>query len=311
SLRIPVIGAPMFLVSGPRLVVAQCKAGIIGAFPALNARTTEQLDQWLMQITAELKGSEQASENRSAAPFGVNLNINLANVRLEDDLAACVRHKVPLIFTSLGSPVDVIPRIHAYGGIVLHDVSKIRHAHKAIEAGVDGLVLLCAGAGGHTGSLNPFSFVTEVRRFFEGLLMVSGGITHGASVAAVRAMGADCAYMGTRFIATPESMAPDDYKQMVVNASSTEIVQTALFSGAPANYLAASLLAAGLDPKTLPLSQTPGKFTRRVDGPRAWRDVRAAGHGVGNIDAVEPAACIVDRLEAEFRAAIARMRCHG
>jgi len=304
GLRLPVIGAPMFLVSGPELVIAQCKAGVVGAFPALNARPSSQLDAWLIRIRAELAAWAAHHPQARVAPFAVNLNINAANSRLEEDVQLCVRHRVPVVITSLSSPAQIVSRVHEYGGIVLHDVSTIRHSRKALDAGVDGLILLCAGAGGHTGSINPFALVAEVRRFYDGLLVLSGAITSGASILAAQAMGADLAYIGTRFIATHEAMAPDRYKQMVIEATAADIVQTALFSGASANYLASSMRAAGLDPDNLPLADAPKKFMRRADGPKAWKDVWAAGHGVGNVESVLSVESVVERLQGEYRNAL-------
>jgi len=298
--RLPLVGAPMFLVSGPELVIAQCSSGIVGAFPALNARSSNELDEWIGRIRRHL-----ASE--SCAPFAVNLIVNARNTRLEQDLDVCIRHEVPIVVTSMSSPEQIVPRVHAYGGFVMHDVVATRHARKAAVAGVDGLILVCAGAGGHTGSLNPFAFVNEVRQFFEGPLGLAGAITRGSDVAAARAMGYDFAYAGTRFIATQESSAPDAYKCMVVEAAADDIVCTSLFSGVKGNYLAASIRNAGLNPRDLPTQATPSGYRRRVDGPKAWRDIWGAGQGVGSIAGIPTTNELVHVLEREYRGALDRL----
>jgi nitronate monooxygenase len=294
-LRVPVIAAPMFLVSGPDLVVAACNSGIIGTFPALNQRTTEGYDAWLGEIAERL--------DDDAAPFGVNLIVHRSNPRLQADLEVSARHRVPLVITSLGAVADVVDAVHGWGGVVFHDVTTVRHAQKAAEAGVDGLILVCSGAGGHAGSVNPFALLPEIRRHFDGTIILAGSIGDGRSVAAARVLGADYAYMGTRFIATRESMASDEYRQMLVDAGSKDIVYTPAISGVPANFLAPSLVQAGLDPKAL--GETPDiDFGKELDvDSKAWKDIWSAGHGVATIDDVPSVADLVDRITAEWQAA--------
>ena len=307
-LRLPVIGAPMFIVSGPELVLAQCKAGIVGAFPALNARPQEELDRWLTRIEAELAAYRTAHPRAVVAPFAVNQIVHASNSRLEADLEVCVAHRVPIVITSLRAPHAVVDRVHAYGGLVFHDVISVRHAEKALEGGVDGLILVCAGAGGHAGALSPFALVNEVRRFYAGTLILSGAITNGAGVLAAQAMGCDLAYLGTRFIATRESSAADRYKQMIVESSAADIAYTPFFSGVHGNYLKPSIRAAGLDPDNLPAAPAgPMNYDRRDERPKAWKDIWGAGQGVGNIDSVLPVADLVGRLEQEYRGARARL----
>ncbi|MGZ5652196.1 MAG: NAD(P)H-dependent flavin oxidoreductase [Usitatibacter sp.] len=260
-LALPVIGAPLFIISNPDLVIAQCKAGVVGSFPALNARPAEQLEEWLARITSELAEFKAANPGRKVAPFAVNQIIHQSNDRLRHDLDMCVKYRAPIIITSLRAPNDVVPAIHAYGGLVLHDVISVRHARKALEAGVDGLILVCAGAGGHAGMLSPFALVSEVRRFYDGPVILSGAISRGEQVLAAQAMGADLAYVGTRFIATTEARAPDAYKQMIVDSSAGDIVYTDLFTGVRGNYLRGSIVASGLDPDNLPAGdKTTMKF---------------------------------------------------
>lgn len=302
-LRLPVLGAPMFLVSGPELVIEQCKAGVIGAFPALNARPQEELDRWLTRIETGLAQFERAHPGRKAAPYAVNLIVNKANRRLDADLEVVLAHKVPIVITSLSAPAALVPRVHAYGGIVFHDVIKVRHAEKALEAGVDGLIAVCAGAGGHAGALNPFALVNELRRIHAGPLVLAGAITSGAGVLAAEAMGCDLAYLGTRFIATRESLAVDRYKQMIVEAGAGDIVYTPLFSGVHGSYLAGSIRNAGLDPDNLPANETPGLYRSRDERPKTWKEIWGAGQGVGDIDDIPPVAELVERLEAEYRTA--------
>jgi nitronate monooxygenase len=307
KLRLPVIGAPMFIVSGPDLVVAQCKAGIVGAFPALNARPQEELDRWLTRIETALAEHRAAHPGAVVGPFAVNQIVHTSNGRLEADMEVCVRHKVPIIITSLRPPHPVVEQVHAYGGIVLHDVISVRHAEKALEAGVDGLILVCAGAGGHAGTLSPFALVNEVRRFYDGTLILAGAITNGSGVLAVQAMGCDLAYLGTRFIATRESNAPDRYKQMIADARAADILYTPYFSGVHGSYLKASVRAAGLDPDNLPAAPAGQmNYDRREERPKAWKDIWGAGQGVGNIADAPPVAELVDRLEREYCAARAR-----
>ena len=310
GLRVPVIGAPMFLVSGPDLVIEQCKAGIIGSFPALNARPQELLETWLTEIEQALEKHRRENPNRKVAPYAVNLIVNPANKRLEQDTELCVRHKVPIIITSLSAPTDIAKRVHDYGGIVLHDVIKVRHAEKALEAGVDGIILVCAGAGGHAGRLSPFALVNEIRQMFSGPLVLAGAITNGAGVLAAQAMGCDAAYMGTRFIATKESLAVERYKQMLVESDAEDIVYTPYFSGVAGSYLKPSIRAAGLDPDNLPVQTGEKlKYTSRDERPKTWKDIWGAGQGVGDIDSIMPAGALVDRIVQEYEAARARLGC--
>src|SRR3954465_3476954 len=295
SLRVPVIGAPMFLVSGPELVIEQCKAGIVGAFPALNARPPELLDAWLAQIEEALAQERHKKAGAAVAPFAVNLIVNPANKRLEQDFEVCVRHKVPIVITSLHAPTAIAKRVHEYGGIVFHDVVRVRHAEKALEAGVDGIILVCAGAGGHAGRINPFALTNEIRRIFKGPLILAGAITNGGGVLAAQAMGCDAAYLGTRFIATKESLAVDSYKQMLVDSNAEDIVYTPFFSGVHGSYLKPSIRNAGLDPDNLPLPESEKlQYRSRDERPKTWKDIWGAGQGVGNIDAVMPAGELVE-----------------
>jgi nitronate monooxygenase len=303
GLRLPVIGAPMFIAGNPRLVVEQCRAGIVGSFPALNARPKEALDDWLSEIEAAL------AAHPGAAPFAVNQIVHKSNDRLEHDLEACIRHKVPITITSLRAPNDVIPAIHAYGGIVLHDVINVRHAEKALEAGVDGLILVCAGAGGHAGTLSPFALVGEVRRFFDGPIVLSGAIASGDAILAAQAAGADLAYIGTRFLATPEASVPERYKEEILKARAADIVYTDLFSGVHGNYLKHSVIAAGFDPLNLPRSDPKKMNFGSASGAekKVWRDIWSAGQGVGQIDRVMPVAEVVSQLAGEYLEARRRL----
>jgi nitronate monooxygenase len=307
GLRVPLVGAPMFLVSGPELVIEQCKAGILGSFPALNARPQELFETWLTRIESELEKHRSASD-ATVAPYGVNLIVNPANKRLEHDVEVCVKHKVPVVITSLSAPTDIAKRVHEYGGVVFHDVIKVRHAEKALEAGVDGLILVCSGAGGHAGRINPFALVNEIRAMFDGPLILAGAITNGAGVLAAQAIGCDAAYMGTRFIATRESLAPDGYKQMLVESDAEDIVYTPFFSGVHGSYLKPSIVAAGLDPDNLPIeSGDKLKYRTRDERPKTWKDIWGAGQGVGNIDSVMPAGALVERIAHEYEQARTRV----
>ncbi|MBK9019765.1 MAG: nitronate monooxygenase [Sulfuritalea sp.] len=302
NLALPVIGAPMFIVSQPELVLAQCMAGIVGSFPALNARPKELLDEWLTTITTQIDAARRADPGRKVAPFAVNQIVHHSNDRLDHDVALCVKHKVPMIITSLRAPGDVVKEVHGYGGIVFHDVINVRHAQKALEAGVDGLILVAAGAGGHAGTLSPFVLVSEVRRFWDGPIALSGAMTSGAQVLAAQAMGADLAYMGTRFIPTPEANAVDAYKQMIVDSTAADVVYTPYFTGVHGNYLRPSITAQGLDPDNLPpRDKTSMNFGS--DRTKAWRDIWGVGQGVGSIDEIIPVAEVVARLGREYRAA--------
>jgi nitronate monooxygenase len=302
-LKLPVIAAPMFIASNPRLVIEQCKAGIVGSFPALNARPKEALDQWLGEIESALAAVPDA------APYAVNQIVHKSNDRLQHDLEACVRHKVPITITSLRAPTEVVAAVHSYGGIVLHDVINVRHAEKALEAGVDGLILVCAGAGGHAGTLSPFALVGEVRRFFDGPIVLSGAIATGDAILAALAAGADLAYIGTRFLATPEASVPERYKEEVVKAAAADIVYTDLFSGVHGNYLRHSIVAAGFDPANLPKSD-PSKMNFGAGSgaeKKVWRDIWSAGQGVGQIDKVMPVREVVAKLAAEYTGARRRL----
>jgi nitronate monooxygenase len=304
GLSLPVIAAPLFIVSGPALVIAQCRAGIVGSFPALNARPQEELEAWVVQIQEALAAAGPAPPYRRPAPFAVNLIVNRAsNQRLDHDLAVCVRRRVPIVITSLGAPAEIADAVHGYGGIVLHDVISTRHAEKALQAGADGLILVCAGAGGHAGLLNPIAFTQEVRSFHDGPLILSGGISNGRAVFAARAMGADLAYIGTRFIATEEANAVPAYKQMILDSRAEDIVYTPHFSGIRANYLKGSVLAAGLDPDNLPLTGAEGRYVAGPERPKAWSAIWGAGQGVGAIDDILPTASLVMRMVAEYHAA--------
>ena len=307
GLRLPVIAAPMFIVSGPELVIESCKAGVVGSFPALNAREPETLDGWLTTIESALAAQRAAKPGAFVAPFAVNLIVNPANKRLDADIDTVARHRVPIVITSLSAPHKVVEAVHGYGGIVVHDVVRARHAEKALEAGVDGLILVCAGAGGHAGTTNPIALTQEVRRFFMGPLALSGAITSGDGILAAQAMGCDLAYVGTRFIATQESRAKAAYKQMILESKSTDIVYTPLFSGVHGSYLGGSIRNAGLDPANLPVPEAPGRYKSRDERSKVWTDIWGAGQGVGNIDDVPPVAELVDRLEREYRATRARI----
>ncbi|HRE19224.1 MAG TPA: nitronate monooxygenase family protein [Rhodocyclaceae bacterium] len=299
-LQLPVIAAPMFIVSNPDLVIAQCKAGIVGSFPALNARPESALEEWLDKIQAAL------ADDPNAAPFAVNQIIHQSNARLEHDMGVCIQHKVPIIITSLRAPNEIVPHVHAYGGLVFHDVISVRHAEKALEAGGDGLILVCAGAGGHAGTLSPFALVREVRRFYDGPIILSGAITDGNGILAAQAMGADLAYIGTRFIATQEANAAEAYKQGIVAANAADIVYTPYFTGVHGNYLKASITAAGLDPDHLP-DRDKSAMDFNSSAAKAWKDIWGAGQGVGNIGEVLPAGELIARMKNEYTAAKAAL----
>jgi nitronate monooxygenase len=302
GLSLPVIGAPMFIVSNPDLVIGQCINGVVGSFPALNARPKEALDDWLSKITATLTAFKAAHPGAEVAPFAVNQIIHKSNDRLVDDLVTCGKYRVPVIITSLSAPAEVVPHVHKWGGLVFHDVINVRHAMKAIEAGVDGLILVCTGAGGHAGTYSPFAFVQEVRRFWSGPIALSGAISTGRAVAAARVIGADFAYVGTRFIATVEANADPRYKQMLVDSTAADILYSPYFTGVHGNYLRSSIVNAGLDPDNLPSDR--GKdtmsFSSGRERPKAWRDIWGAGQGVGTITEIEPVADVIARMRREF-----------
>lgn len=302
-LSLPVIAAPMFLISGPKLVVECCKNGIVGTFPALNQRTSEGFEEWLVQIKSELEQFEKET-GKKPAPFGVNLIVHPTNPRLEADVKLCMKHKVPLVITSLGAVSQVVDAIHSYGGLVFHDIIKKRHAEKAAEAGVDGLILVSAGAGGHAGNINPMSLVTEVKKFFDKTIILSGCISTGRDIATAMQMGADLAYMGTRFINTEESQATDEYRNMIMEAGASDVVYTAAISGVHANFLAASLKAAGISEEDLK-KDTKIDFGKELDTEaKAWKTIWSAGQGVTAIDNVLPVSSLVANLKSEFRKAI-------
>jgi len=305
-LRIPVVGAPLFIVSQPELVIAQCKAGVVGSFPALNARPAELLDSWLTQIAAELAAWDAAHPERPSAPFAVNQIVHKSNERLAHDLEMCVKHRVPIVITSLGAREDVNQAVHSYGGIVLHDVINVVHAKKAIDKGADGLIAVCAGAGGHAGALSPFALVDEIRAWWDGPLLLSGAIANGRSVLAAEALGADLAYIGSAFIATAEAQASDAYKASIVASSAADVVYTNLFTGVLGNYLKSSVVNAGLDPDHLPTSD-PSKMNFGNSSTKAWRDIWGCGQGIGGIHDIPTAGAFVDRLVEEYTAAKRRL----
>ncbi|MCM4163937.1 MULTISPECIES: nitronate monooxygenase family protein [unclassified Arenibacter] len=303
ELALPVVAAPMFLISGPELVIECCKNGIVGTFPALNQRTTEGFEDWLVEIKTELKKFEEET-GKKAAPYGVNLIVHPTNPRLEADLKVCIKHKVPLIITSLGAVAQLVDAIHSYGGLVFHDIIKKRHAEKAAEAGVDGLILVAAGAGGHAGTINPMSLVAEIKKFYDKTILLSGCISTGRDIASAIQMGADLAYMGTRFINTQESRASEEYRQMIIKAGASDVVYTAAISGVHANFLGASLKAAGISEEDL-------KKDRKIDfgkelntEAKAWKTIWSAGQGVTAIDNVESVSELVANLKSEFKSAI-------
>jgi nitronate monooxygenase len=302
-LRLPVIGSPLFIVSNPDLVIAQCKAGIVGSFPALNARPAPVLEEWLERITRELRDYDRANPERPSAPFAVNQIVHKSNDRLLHDLEVCVKFKVPIIITSLGAREDLNQAVHAYGGIVLHDVINQKFARKAIEKGADGLILVASGAGGHAGALSPFAFVHETRQWFDGPIILSGAIATGNAVLAAQALGADLAYAGSVFIATEEANASAAYKQGLVEGSAEDIVYTNLFTGVHGNYLRQSIVNAGLDPENLPQSDPTTMNFGSTRETKAWRDIWGSGQGIGAVQKVEKVADLVDRLEREYIAA--------
>jgi nitronate monooxygenase len=308
NLRLPVIGSPMFIISHPPLVLEQCRAGIVGSFPALNARPEAQLDEWLAQITEELANHDAANPQRRAAPFAVNQIVHHSNKRLEHDLKMCEKYKVPIVISSLGAVPEVNQAIHAYGGIVLHDIINNRHARSAISKGADGLIAVAAGAGGHAGPLSPFALVQEIRDWFDGPVALSGAIAHGGAVLAAQAMGADLAYIGTPFIATHEARAVDEYKQMIVDSAAADIVYSNFFTGIHGNYLKPSIERAGMDPDNLPVSDpTKMNFGERETGAKAWKDIWGSGQGIGAVKEVRSVADYVDQLEAEYNATCKRL----
>jgi nitronate monooxygenase len=304
-LRLPVIASPLFIISGPELVIAQCKAGVVGSFPSLNARPISQLDEWLAQITEELAAWDKANPDRPSAPFAANQIVHRTNNRLEEDIELCAKYRVPIMITSLGAREDVNQAVHAWGGITLHDVITDRFAHKAIEKGADGLIPVAAGAGGHAGGTSPFALVQEIREWFDGPVALSGAIAHGRSILSAQAMGADLAYIGSAFIATQEARATEGYKDMIVESAADDIVYSNLFTGVHGNYLRPSIIKAGLDPENLPQSD-PSKMNFGSGGnqeAKAWRDIWGCGQGIGAVKDIPTAGQMVDRLAAEYEAA--------
>jgi nitronate monooxygenase len=306
-LALPLIAAPMFIASYPELVIAQCKAGVLGTFPSLNARSLDTLEEWVTRIERELAAHATAHPGERIAPFGVNLILHPSNRRFDEDLALVARHRVPLVITSVGKPDRVCAQVHSYGGLVFHDVISVKHARKALECGVDGLILVCAGAGGHAGTLSPFALLSEVREFWDGPIVLAGALSNGRALRAAEVMGADLGYMGTRFIATREANVPEEQKQMMVASTAAEIVYTPVFSGIKANYLRGSIVRSGLDPEALGPGAGPGHdlFDPAKTEARAWKDIWSAGHGVGTIHDVPTVAELVARLRQEYAAAVA------
>ena len=310
GLALPVIGSPMFIVSGPELVIAQCKAGIIGTFPALNARPAEMLEKWIVRIKLELDEYQKANPDKIVAPFGVNQICHPSNNRLQQDMEICAKHEVPIIITSLQANQLVYDATHAYGGIILHDVTNIRHSKKALSMGADGLIAVCSGAGGHAGRLSPFALIPEIRQFFDGPLLLSGSIATGGAIAASLAMGADLAYIGTRFIATAEANAVDGYKSEIIESSGEDIIYSSLFTGVHGNYLKGSIEKAGLDPNNLPESNKDAMnfgSGGNTDA-KAWKDIWGAGQGVGSVHSAPPVADVVNELKVEFDKACQKLQ---
>ena len=304
--RLPVIAAPLFIISYPELVISQCKAGVIGSFPALNARPAEELEKWIVQISSELEKYKKDNPDEVVSPFAVNQICHSSNDRLEHDVEICVKHKVPMVITSLRAPKFVVDAIHSYGGVVMHDVINVRHAKKAVEEGADGLILVCAGAGGHAGTLSPFALVNEVREFFDGTIILSGSISSGSAIASSLALGADLAYLGTRFIATQEANADQGYKQMLIESTADDIVYSSLFTGVHGNYLKGSVENAGLDPNNLPeADKSSMNFGSGGNtNAKAWKDIWGSGQGIGSIKDSPSVQTLVDQLTVEFRDAV-------
>lgn len=307
NMSLPVIGSPLFIISNPKLVIEQCKAGVVGSMPALNARPAELLDEWLAEITETLAAYNKANPDKPAAPFAINQIVHKSNDRLEHDMQVCAKYKVPIIITSLGAREDVNQVVHSWGGVVLHDIINNKFAHKAIEKGADGLIAVAAGAGGHAGTKSPFALIQEIRQWFDGPLALSGSIASGGAILAAQAMGADFAYIGSAFIATHEARAQDAYKQAIVDSNSDDIVYSNLFTGVHGNYLAPSIRAAGLDPDNLPESD-PSKMNFGGDAKKAWKDIWGCGQGIGAINAVTSTAELVGKLRREYEEARARLK---
>jgi nitronate monooxygenase len=305
-LPLPIIGAPLFIISNPKLVIAQCTAGIVGAMPSLNARPPSQLDEWLAEITEALAAHDRAHPEQPAAPFAINQIVHKSNDRLEHDLQVCARYKVPIVITSLGARTDLNDAVHAWGGVVLHDIINNFFARKAIEKGADGLIAVAAGAGGHAGVKSPFALIQEIRAWFDGPLALSGAVANGGAVLAAQAMGADFAYIGSAFIATDEARAVEGYKQAIVECNSDDIIYSNLFTGVHGNYLKPSIRAAGLDPDNLPESD-PSQMNFGGDAKKAWKDIWGCGQGIAAVDKVVPAGELIARLRSEYEAARRRL----
>jgi nitronate monooxygenase len=306
NLTFPVIASPLFIISNPKLVIEQCKAGVVGSMPALNARPAEQLEEWLIEITETLAAYNKANPDKPAAPYAINQIVHKSNDRLEHDMAMCVKYKVPIIITSLGAREDINQAAHSYGGVVLHDIINNKFAHKAIEKGADGLIAVAAGAGGHAGEKSPFALIQEIRQWFDGPVALSGSIASGDAILAAQAMGADFAYIGSAFIATHEARAADAYKQAIVDCNSDDIVYSNLFTGVHGNYLAPSIKSAGLDPSNLPVSD-PSTMNFGGDAKKAWKDIWGCGQGIGAVDAVVSTADFVAKLKQQYASARARL----
>ncbi|MBM38162.1 MAG: nitronate monooxygenase [Woeseia sp.] len=309
KLRIPMIGAPLFMVSGPDLVIAQCKAGIVGSFPALNARPQSMLSEWLKRINNELGAYAEEHPDEPVAPFAVNQIAHLSNLRLQQDMETCIAYKVPIIITSLRPPEEIVKAVHSYGGLVFHDVINLRHARKAIAQGVDGIIAVCAGAGGHTGALSPFALVKEIRKEFDGTIILAGSITSGSDVLAARVMGADLAYSGTRFIATKEANAVSDYKNMIVDSKASDIIYSSLFTGVQGSYLKGSITRSGMDPDNLPDGNKDDMDFEKVrkSNAKAWKDIWGAGQGVGDINEIISAREVILQIEQEYKKTISTL----
>jgi nitronate monooxygenase len=306
NLPLPIIGSPLFIISNPKLVIAQCIAGVVGSMPALNARPAEQLEEWLIEITETLAAYNKANPDKSAAPFAINQIVHKSNDRLEHDMQMCVKYKVPIIITSLGAREDINAAAHSYGGVVLHDIINNKHARKAIEKGADGLIAVAAGAGGHAGVKSPFALIQEIRQWFDGPVALSGSISTGSAVLAAQAMGADFAYIGSAFIATEEARAADAYKQSIVDSNSDDIVYSNLFTGVHGNYLAPSIRNAGMDPDNLEVSD-PSKMNFGGDKSKAWKDIWGCGQGIGAITKVQTTADYVAQLKREYQVALTKL----
>ena len=301
SLRLPVIGAPLFIVSTPKLVIEQCKSGIIGAFPALNARKEDELESWLINISQELEAFKKNNPEKKVAPYAVNQIVHQSNSRLKIDVEMCVKYKAPIVITSLRPPAEVVEAVHSYGGLVFHDVINMRHAKKAISQGVDGIIAVCAGAGGHAGTISPFALIKEIKDIFDGFVILSGSMSNGRDVLAAECIGADLAYMGTRFIATKEANAVDEYKDMIIDSDADDIVYSSLFTGIHGSYLKGSIIKSGIDPENLELGdKNMMNFDSSESKAKAWKDIWGAGQGVGSMKDIPNVSDLVDEIEQDY-----------